>query len=141
VQLKGLGQLKNLMTSSEIELAIFRLITWGINLLRYRAPKLTNRYLHNYSLLSIYLSVYPSIYLRLWSPFVAPWKLFQFLNPIHSRYDSLGRGISPSQDRYLHTEQHKHRIMHTDIHASSGIRTNDPSVRAALDRTATVMDN
>jgi hypothetical protein len=32
------------------------------------------------------------------------------------------RGISPSQGRYLHTEQ-----THTDIHALSGIRTHDPS--------------
>jgi hypothetical protein len=39
----------------------------------------------------------------------------------------LGRGISPSQGRYLHTEQHK------DIHALSGIRTHDPSVRAGKD--------
>jgi hypothetical protein len=38
----------------------------------------------------------------------------------------LGRGISPSQCLYLHTGQHRHRI-NTDIHASSGIRTHDPS--------------
>jgi hypothetical protein len=25
-------------------------------------------------------------------PFVRPWSLFQFLNPIHSRYDSLEGG-------------------------------------------------
>jgi hypothetical protein len=44
-------------------------------------------------------------------------------------------GISPSQDRYLHTEQHEHRINahNTDIHALSGIRTHDPSVRAGED--------
>jgi hypothetical protein len=35
----------------------------------------------------------------------------------------LGRWINPSQGRYLHT----------DIHASSGIRTHDPSVRASED--------
>jgi hypothetical protein len=35
--------------------------------------------------------------------FVAPWPLFQFLNPIQRR------GISPSQGLYLYTEQHKHR--------------------------------
>jgi hypothetical protein len=37
----------------------------------------------------------------------------------------LGRGISPSQGRYLHTEQHQHRINahNTDIHALGGIRT------------------
>jgi hypothetical protein len=40
-------------------------------------------------------------------------------------------GISLSQGRYLHSEQHKHRInAHTDIHALSGIRTHDPSFRA-----------
>jgi hypothetical protein len=44
----------------------------------------------------------------------------------------LGRVISPSQGRYLHTQQHKHRInAHTDIYALSGIRTHDPSVRAS----------
>jgi hypothetical protein len=44
----------------------------------------------------------------------------------------LGRGITPSQGRYLHTGQHKHRInAYTDIHALSGIRTHDPSVRAS----------
>jgi hypothetical protein len=41
----------------------------------------------------------------------------------------LGRVISPSQCLYLDTGQHKHRIKHTDIHASSWIRTHDPSVR------------
>jgi hypothetical protein len=34
----------------------------------------------------------------------------------------LGRGISPSQGHYLHTEQN------TYIHAASGIGTHDPSV-------------
>jgi hypothetical protein len=45
----------------------------------------------------------------------------------------LGRGISPSQGRYLLAEQHKRRInaQNTDIHALSEIRTNDPSVRAS----------
>jgi hypothetical protein len=72
-----------------------------------------------------------SIYLWLYSPCV-PWPLFQFLNLYTVRL--LGRGISPSQGRYLHTEQHKHRInTHTDIHASSGIRTQDPSVQVGKD--------
>jgi hypothetical protein len=38
--------------------------------------------------------------------------------------------ISPSQGRYLHTGQHK---QYTDIHAFSGIRSHDPSVRASED--------
>jgi hypothetical protein len=40
----------------------------------------------------------------------------------------LGRRISPSQGRYLHTEQ-----THTDIHVLSEIRTHDSSVRASED--------
>jgi hypothetical protein len=45
----------------------------------------------------------------------------------------LGQGISPSQGLYLHTEQHKHRINahNTIIHALSGTRTHDPSVRTS----------
>jgi hypothetical protein len=44
-------------------------------------------------------------------------------------------GDQPVTVPYLHTEQHKHRINahDTDIHASSGIRTHDPSVQASED--------
>jgi hypothetical protein len=43
----------------------------------------------------------------------------------------LRRVISPSQGRYLLLGQDKHRInAHTDIHALSGIRAQDPSVGA-----------
>jgi hypothetical protein len=58
----------------------------------------------------------------------------------------LGRVISPSHGCYLNTEQHKHRInAYTNIHALSGIRNHDPSVRAgedtvhASDRVTTVI--
>jgi hypothetical protein len=53
--------------------------------------------------------------------------------------------IIPSQGRYIHTGQHKHRInAHANIHALSGIRTHGPSVRTneelhVLDRAATVI--
>jgi hypothetical protein len=43
-------------------------------------------------------------------PFVGPCPLLQFRNPFYTDGRILGRGISPSQGRYLHTEQHKHRI-------------------------------
>jgi hypothetical protein len=44
----------------------------------------------------------------------------------------LGRVISPSQDRYVHTGQHKHRInANTDMHSLNGLRTYGPSVRAS----------
>jgi hypothetical protein len=48
----------------------------------------------------------------------------------------LGRVIGPSQDLYLNTGQHKHRITHThtpNIHAQGGVRTHDHSVRASED--------
>jgi hypothetical protein len=47
----------------------------------------------------------------------------------------VGWGISPSQGRYLHTKQHRHRLKahNTDIHDLSGIRTHDPSVRVSED--------
>jgi hypothetical protein len=51
----------------------------------------------------------------------------RFLN-LRQSVRLLGRGISPSQGRYLH----KHRI-NTDIHALSGIRTHHPSFRAGED--------
>jgi hypothetical protein len=53
----------------------------------------------------------------------------QFLNLRHS-VGLLGRGISPSQGHYLTQTQNKHK---SDIHALSGIRTHDPSVRAGED--------
>jgi hypothetical protein len=70
-------------------------------------------------------------------PSVGPWPFFfQFLDPTQSvLLGLLGRGISPSQNLYLHAEQHKHKINahNTDIRALSGIRTNDPSARASED--------
>jgi hypothetical protein len=65
-------------------------------------------------------------------PFVGPWPLLQFRNHFAQTVGLLGQVISPSQGLYLHTGQHKHRInTHTDMHALSGIRTHDPSVRAS----------
>jgi hypothetical protein len=67
-------------------------------------------------------------------------RFFHFLIYIQS-LGLLGRGIIPSQGRYLHTEQHKHRInAHTDIHTSSWIRTHERvKVVHALDCAATVI--
>jgi hypothetical protein len=75
-----------------------------------------------------------SIHLWLYSPFVGPWPLFKFLNPYTQSVGLFTRRISPSQGRYLHAEQHEHRInAHTHIHALSGIRTHDRSIRADED--------
>jgi hypothetical protein len=61
------------------------------------------------------------------SPLLGPGLFFSFVIFffLPRRDNSL---ISPSQGRYLHTGQHKHRI-----NALSGIRTHDPSVRASED--------
>jgi hypothetical protein len=48
-------------------------------------------------------------FLWLYSP-CGPWPLFQFRNPHTQSVGLFGRGISPSQGRYLPTEQHKSRI-------------------------------
>jgi hypothetical protein len=59
-------------------------------------------------------------------PFVGPWPLFQFLYLFIQTVGLLGRGISPSQGRYLCIGQHKHR--------TKQIRTQDPSVWVGEDR-------
>jgi hypothetical protein len=65
-------------------------------------------------------------------PFVGPWPLLR--NVFYTDGRLIERVIIPSQGRYLHTGQHKHRInVHTDIHALSGIRTDDPSFRGRDD--------
>jgi hypothetical protein len=55
-------------------------------------------------------------------PYVGSWPLLQFHNLFTQTVGLLGQVISPSQGRYLYA--------YTDIHASSGIRTHDPSVQA-----------
>jgi hypothetical protein len=55
-------------------------------------------------------SIYLSMALQ---PFVGPWPLFQFLDLFTQSVGPLGRGICPSQGRYQHIEQHKHRKKRT----------------------------
>jgi hypothetical protein len=70
----------------------------------------------------------------LYSPLLGPGLYFSFLIFFTQTLGLLGRGISPSQGRYLHTGKHKHsKNANTDIHALSGIRIYDPSVRASED--------
>jgi hypothetical protein len=77
--------------------------------------KLTSQFTDECSV-SIYLRIYGSTTLVL---------LGRFLSFITYKQSVglLGRGISPSEALYLHTEQNKHKI-----NASSGIRTHDSSV-------------
>jgi hypothetical protein len=70
----------------------------------------------------------------LYKPLLGPGLFLSFINFFVQSVGPLGRAISPSQGRYLYAEQHKHRInTYTDIHALSGIRTHDSSIRARED--------
>jgi hypothetical protein len=70
----------------------------------------------------------------LYSPLLGPGLFFSFVISFTQTTGLLGGVISPPQGRYLNTGQHKHRInADTDINASSGIGTHDPSVRASED--------
>jgi hypothetical protein len=72
------------------------------------------------------------IHLWLYSLLLDLGLFFSFLIFFTQSVGLLGGLISPSQGRYLHTGQHKHRI-NEDIHASSGVRIHDPSVREGED--------
>jgi hypothetical protein len=81
--------------------------------------------------LSIYLSIYLSVCGS--TALMDLGRLFSYLILC-----TVGRtpwtGDQPVQGRYLHTEQHKHRInAHTDINTLSGIGTHNPSVRTGED--------
>jgi hypothetical protein len=69
------------------------------------------------------------IYLWLYSPLLGLGRFFSFLI-LYTVGMTPWTGISPSQGRYLHIEQQKHRI-NADIHALSEIRTHDPRVQAS----------
>jgi hypothetical protein len=57
--------------------------------------------------------------------------VFQFLNPIHSQYDSLDGGSARRKADTCTQNNTNTEGMHTDIHASSWIRTHDSSVQAS----------
>jgi hypothetical protein len=84
----------------------------------------------------------PTIFLYRRLSNIRPLGLFRFRIYLSETYESvgqlvglLGRGIGPTQGLYLHRTT-QHRKMRRHIHASSGIRTHDPSVRAAEDSTS-----
>jgi hypothetical protein len=82
-----------------------------------------------HSKLSNFLIIDPLSLLMPLQPSLGPGRFFQFINLIHSRYDSLDGG-SARRKAATYTGQHKHRInAKTNIYALSGIRTHDPSVR------------
>jgi hypothetical protein len=77
---------------------------------------------------------YSFIYQWLHSPLLSPGLFFCLVINFTQTVGLLGRVISPSQGRYLHTGQHKCRMnAPTDIRISSGILTHDPSSRASED--------
>jgi hypothetical protein len=70
----------------------------------------------------------------LYSPLLGLGLFFRLVIYFTHKVGLYGQVISPSQGRYLHTGQHKHRInAHANIHALNRIGTHDPSVRASGD--------
>jgi hypothetical protein len=66
----------------------------------------------------LYYVIHPFIHRWLYNPMLGHGLFFNFIIFLTQTFGLLGRVISPSQGRYLHTEQHDHRInAHTDIHA------------------------
>jgi hypothetical protein len=63
-------------------------------------------------------------------PFVGPWPFVQCHDNFTQTVGLLGRVISPSQSRYLHTEQHKHRLnahKHPCLEWDSNLRSKRPN--------------
>jgi hypothetical protein len=80
------------------------------------------------------LLYYSFIHQWFYSPLLCPGLVFSFVIFFTQSVGLLGRGISPSQGRHLHTRTTTQRINeHTDIHALNGIRTHDQTVRESED--------
>jgi hypothetical protein len=66
--------------------------------------------------------------------FVGPWPLFQFLDPTHSRQDTLDGGSARRKAAtYTDINTNRTKAHNADIHTWSTIKTRDPSVRASED--------
>jgi hypothetical protein len=66
-------------------------------------------------------------------PFVGPWPLFQFLDPIHNRSSNWTADQPVARPLPVHRTKTRKNAHNTDIHALSGIRTHDPCFRASED--------
>jgi hypothetical protein len=89
----------------------------------------------NLSTVTYFSKIYYIIIIMALQSFVGPCPLFLLSWSCTQLVGLLGRWISPSQGLFLHTEQQKRRINthNADIHALSGIRTHDLSVRTSED--------
>jgi hypothetical protein len=66
---------------------------------------------------NLVISFYSFIHQWYYRPLLGPSLFFSFIIFFLQSVGPLGQVISPSQGRYLHTGQHKHRInAHADIH-------------------------
>jgi hypothetical protein len=91
----------------------------GVKKLNENVSTLLSLYVRAFTLSALSLPSIDSYFIHQWlySPLLGPG-LFSFVIFFTQTVGLLGRVISPSQGRYLHTGQHKHRVnAHTDIHA------------------------
>jgi hypothetical protein len=97
--------------------------------LKHGSPSITEAQMYCWFIHCYYISF---IQQWLYSPLLGHGLFFSFIILFTQTVGLLGWVISPSQGRYLHTRQHKHRInAHTDIHALNGIWTHNPRVQAS----------
>jgi hypothetical protein len=95
-----------------------------------RTEQVFKQVVHTYNIY-IHSFILSFIHQWLYSPLLGLGHFFSFVISFTQSVELLGRVIRPSQGRYFLKGQHKYRTnAHTDIHALSGIRTHDPSVRA-----------
>jgi hypothetical protein len=73
----------------------------------------------DFSFLSFYSYQIKAIYLWLYSPFIGPWPIFQFLNPIHSRWDSSDGGLARRKAATYTEQTHRHPHLEWDSNPRS----------------------
>jgi hypothetical protein len=128
-----LGTRPKLFCSATLQFRVVSMYSTSCFQLQITVLSMTGLYLHTVKLYCLLLLLL-FLLLLLYSPLLDLGRFFSFLI-LYTVDRTPWTGISPSQGFYLHTEQHNHRTNahNTDIHALSGIRTHDSSVRASED--------
>jgi hypothetical protein len=129
----------------QITLFFFVYVHWSATVSWLRDLQLQKLlYDHNYS--NIFHFIHSFIHQWLYSPLLGPGLFFSFVIFFTQTVGLLGRVISTSQGRYLHTGQHKQNKRTETFRPSVGF---EPMISAfegakivhALDRAATVISN
>jgi hypothetical protein len=74
-----------------------------------------------------------SVFIVALQPFAGPWPLLKFLDPIHSRWEPLDGGSARRKAATYTQDNTNTEYAYTDILATNGIGTHDPSLRTGED--------